>query len=278
MKPAKTGLVGLLMVCCIAFALEARDQSPAGLSVSTVEGGEQARFEQPAERLRIALRRAVSDQPKPVPDRIADRQQVARLIPSPVRVQKATSVGPQLILSATNMAYRTMERVSFTWHIEPFVAGVLYYISFGDGYGGWVSETDADHGYRQSGSYRVLLRARVGGTDIQSNEILVTVQEVVRPLLYRWLAAILGAVGAVLVISYVFVSARKKEGESTARADTRFTAALVRPHKDTGVCRLEFSTRAAVASDVRFQPVVDMGVQLMEQRITATERKEKKRG
>ncbi len=277
MKLAKTGLAGLLMACCVAFTLEARDQSPAGPSVSIVERGEQ-RFEQPAERLGITLRRAASDQPKPAPDRIADRQQVTRLTPSSVRIQKATSVSPQLLLRATNMAYRTMERVSFAWHIEPFVAGVLYYISFGDGYGGWVSETEAEHGYRQSGAYRVLLRARVGGRDIQSNEILVTVQEVVRPLLYRWLAAILGVVGAVLVTSYVFVSARSKEGGTTAKADTRSTAVLVRPHKDTGVCRLEFSTRAAVASDVRFHPVVDTGVQLMEQRITATERKEKKRG
>jgi hypothetical protein len=276
MKAAKRGLAGLLLACCIAFAQDAACQSPSGFSTSATERVEQGLSGQSTESLRIGLRKAALDQSTLVSDHSAERQRLTRVTVSSATVGAASLISPRLLLRTDNIAYRTMERVGFTWHIEPFVAGVLYYINFGDGYGGWVTGTEAEHGYRQSGAYRVLLRARVGRRDIESNEILVTVQEVVRPWLYRWLAAILGMAGAVLVLSYAFVSTRKREGGTRKRENTSASPLVVLAHKDAGTHRLEFSTRTSVVPEVRFQPVVDMGIQLIGQRISASERKDAK--
>ena len=165
-------------------------------------------------------------------------------------------------------------RVRFTWRIEPPVAGVLYHVDFGDGDGGWTSEAGAEHPYKDSGVYRALLRARIGGKDIQSNEVVVTVREAVRSWLYMPLAIGLGAAGSVALVWWIIARARKRKRGGAAKAGSIGTPMAVRVHKDLGTFQVEFSLPFPSGNaDVRVKPVPDSGEQAIEQGIVIHKRR-----
>ncbi len=196
----------------------------------------------------------------------------------PVNINVTPRITHRLLLHANTTNPGSMEQVRFTWNVEPYVSGVLYHIDFGDGNSGWISEAQAEHRYRASGEYRVLLKARIGETDIQSNELVVTVREVVRPWLYLSLAIALGTVGASALAWHIIARARKRKTRKTPKAESVDTIVDVRPHVDPGTQQLEFSTPVGTGSDVRFQPVPDIGEQVMERGISAPKRKEASHG
>ena len=168
----------------------------------------------------------------------------------------------------------------FTWRVEPPVEGVLYHVDFGDNYGGWVSEVSAEHAYRNPGAYRVLLKARIGGRDAQSNEIVVTVKEAVPGWLPIGLAATLAAVGAAVLAWLIIARVRNKKQRKAVKAGPGpvGTTVVVRSHKDLGTRSLEFSTQVSPGLEVRLQPAPDSGKQIMEHGVTIRRRKEDNHG
>lgn len=199
----------------------------------------------------------------------------------PIRIVVTPGVSHRLSLEADNTNPRISERVRFTWRIEPPVAGVLYHVDFGDSYSGWVSEAGTEHAYRNTGEYRGVLRARVGGRDIQSNEIAITVRGAAWNRLYTLclsLAIALGAAGVVVLVWRVGAKARSKKGAKSVEAGSVASNVVVQSYKDPGAHRLEFSAPAAEDSDVRIQPVPDMGEQVMGQGMIMHKRREANHG
>jgi len=194
----------------------------------------------------------------------------------PIRIVVTPGVSHRLFLEADNANTKISERVRFKWRIEPPVAGALYHVDFGDSYSGWVSEAGTEHAYRNTGEYRGVLRARVGGRDIQSNEITITVRGAAWNRLYTLcisLAIALGAAGVVVLLWRVTARARSKKDAKSVEAGPVASNVVVQSYKDLGIHRLEFSAPAAEGSDVRIQPVPDIGEQVMGQGIVMHKRK-----
>lgn len=190
-----------------------------------------------------------------------------------VNITVVPGITHRLLLEANNTNPGTTESVRFTWRVEPPVAGVLYHVDFGDSYSGWVAEGWAEHAYRHRGEYRVLLRARIGARDVQSNEILVTVKEKVPAWLRIVLAAALGAAGAIVLVWRIVARVRNRRHGKAVKAGAVNAPIVVRPHKDFGTRGLEFSTPVSASFEVRFQPFPDSGKQVMEHGMISRKRK-----
>jgi PKD repeat protein len=197
-----------------------------------------------------------------------------------VNITVTPGITHRLVLEANTTNPGTKERVRFTWRVEPPAEGVLYLVDFGDSYGGWVSEVSAEHAYRDRGAYRVLLKARIGGKDVQSNEIVVTVKEVVPDWLLIVLVATLAAVGAALLAWLTIARVRNKKQRKVVKAGPGpvGTMVVVHAYKDSGIRSLEFSTPVSQGVEVRFQPAPDSGKQMMEHGVTIRRRKEDSHG
>jgi PKD repeat protein len=191
----------------------------------------------------------------------------------PVAITVVSGMTHRLLLDANNTNPGATEPVRFTWRVEPPATGVLYHVDFGDSYGGWVSEDWAEHAYRQSGEYRALLRARIGGRDVQSNEIVVTVKENVPAWLRIVFAGTAGAAGAIVLVWRIIARARNRKLGRAVKAGAVNAAIVVRPHKDLGTRSLEFSTPASGSFEVRLQPFPDSGKQVMQQGMITHKRK-----
>ncbi len=197
-----------------------------------------------------------------------------------VNITVTPAITHRLVLEANTTNPGTKEQVRFTWRVEPPAEGVLYHVDFGDSYGGWVSEVSAEHAYRDRGVYRVLLKARIGGRDVQSNEIVVTVKEAVPGWLLIVVAATLAAVGAAVLAWLIIARARNRKQRKAVKAGPGpvGTTVVVHSHKDLGIRSLEFSTPVSPGPEVRFQPASDSGKQMMEHGLTIRRRKEDNHG
>lgn len=196
----------------------------------------------------------------------------------PISINVTPRITHRLLLEADSTRPGTTEQMRFTWNVEPYVKGVLYHIDFGDSYSGWTSETHAEHRYQAGGEYRVLLKARIGETDIQSNELVVTVREVVRPWLYLSLAIALGAAGASALVWHIIARAGNRKSGKGLKAEAINMIVDARPRLDPGTQQLEFSTLVGASPDVRFRPIPDIGEQSMEHGFSTRKRKEDTHG
>jgi hypothetical protein len=196
----------------------------------------------------------------------------------PVNITAVAPITHRLLLEANRTSPETTEPVRFTWRVEPPVAGVLYHIDFGDSYSGWVSEGWAEHVYRQRGEYRVLLRARIGGRDVQSNEILVTVKDNFPVWLRMVLAAAAGTGGVTVLLWRIVARARNRKRGKEMKAGAVDPIIVVRPHTDFGARGFEFSAPVSAGLEVRLQPLPDSGKQVMEQGMITRRRKEDNHG
>ncbi len=175
-----------------------------------------------------------------------------------------------LFLEADTRDPQVNGRVRFTWRIEPPLEGVLYLVEFGDSESAWVSQGAAEHAYTRPGEYRVLIRAKIGGKEIRSNDVLVIAHEAEQSFIYILIAIALGVAGATVAVWGIVARTKRRKRVATDLDGTAGTASVhasvvVRPHPDPGLQEVEFASPGPKEFEVRLQPVHDRGTQVMDQ-------------
>ena len=183
----------------------------------------------------------------------------------PVRITVAPRAEHRLLLEADTRTPEVNGRVRFTWHIEPTLEGLLYLVEFGDSESAWVSQTVAEHAYARPGEYRALIRARIGGGEVQSNDVIVAVRAADQGPLYLLVAIVLAAAGAMLGGWRVIVRFRRRKNAPADDGVSTETSVVVRAHQDPGTQEVEATAPDSEGSEVRLLPVPDRGEQAMEQ-------------
>jgi hypothetical protein len=183
----------------------------------------------------------------------------------PVRITVAPRVEHRLLLEADTRAPEVGGRVRFTWRVEPPLEGVLYLVEFGDSESTWVSQPVAEHAYVRPGEYRVLIRARIGGGEVQSNDVIVAVRAADQGPLYVLIAVVLAAAGAMVGAWRMIVRFTRRKSACADDGASTETSVVVRPHRDPGTQEVEPAAPDSERSEVRLLPVPDRGKQAMEQ-------------
>jgi len=171
----------------------------------------------------------------------------------------------RLLLEADTRTPQAGGRVRFTWHVEPALEGLLYLVEFGDSESAWVSHTVAEHTYARPGEYRVLIRARIGGGEVQSNDVTVAVRAADQGPFYLLIAVALAAAGAIVGAWCIIVRFRRRKNAPADDEVSTETSVVVKPHQDPGTQEVEFAAPDSEGSEVRLLPVPDRGEQAMEQ-------------
>ena len=171
----------------------------------------------------------------------------------------------RLLLEADTRTPQAGGRVRFTWHVEPALEGLLYLVEFGDSESAWVSHTVAEHTYARPGEYRVLIRARIGGGEVQSNDVTVAVRAADQGPFYLLIAVALAAAGAIVGAWCIIVRFRRRKNAPADDEVSTETSVVVKPHQDLGTQEVEFAAPDSEGSEVRLLPVPDRGEQAMEQ-------------
>jgi hypothetical protein len=183
----------------------------------------------------------------------------------PVRITVAPRVEHRLLLEVDTRAPEVGGRVRFTWRVEPPLEGVLYLVEFGDSESTWVSQPVAEHAYVRPGEYRVLIRARIGGGEVQSNDVIVAVRAADQGPLYVLIAVVLAAAGAMVGAWRMIVRFTRRKSACADDGASTETSVVVRPHRDPGTQEVEPAAPDSEGSEVRLLPVPDRGKQAMEQ-------------
>jgi hypothetical protein len=183
----------------------------------------------------------------------------------PVRITVAPRAEHRLLLEADTRTPQVGGRVRFTWRVEPPLEGVLYLVEFGDSESAWVSQPLAEHAYARPGEHRVLIRARIGGGEVQSNDVIVAVRTADQGPPYVFIAAVLAAAGAMVGVWRIIVRFRRRKSTRADDGAPTETSVVVRPHHDPGTQEVEPSAPDSESSEVRLLPVPDRGEQAMEQ-------------
>jgi hypothetical protein len=170
----------------------------------------------------------------------------------------------RLLLEATMRSPEVGDRVRFMWRVEPPLEGLLYLVDFGDGESVWAPQAATEHAYKQPGEYRALVRAKIGGGEIRSNDLMVAVRAADRGALYLFVSAALAALVVMVGIWRVASGLRRGKAARTNESSPA-SGVVVTPHGDPGTQVVLAGVRDTEGPEVRLQPVIDKGRQVMEQ-------------
>ena len=188
---------------------------------------------------------------------------VAESKPAPVTVSPRPE--HRLLLEATTRNPEVGDRVRFMWRVEPPLEGVLYLVDFGDGESVWVPQAATEHAYARPGEYRILVRAKIGGGEIRSNDFVVTVRAADQGPLYLLITLASGAALALVVAWRVIVRLRRRKKAGRANETSPMSSVVVKPHGDPGTQVVVSEVQDAAGPEIRLNPVIDKGQQVMEQ-------------
>ena len=170
----------------------------------------------------------------------------------------------RLLLEATTRSPEVGSRVRFMWRAEPPLEGLLYLVDFGDGESVWAPQAATEHAYAQPGEYRALVRARIGGGEVRSNDLVVAVRAADQGPLYLFISAALAAVVVMVGAWRVAARLRRRKAERATEASPT-SSVVVTPHSDPGTQVVVSGEQGTEGPEIRLNPVVDKGRQVMEQ-------------
>ena len=188
---------------------------------------------------------------------------VAESKPAPVTVSPQPE--HRLLLEATTRNPEVGDRVRLMWRVEPPLEGVLYLVDFGDGESVWVPQAATEHAYARPGEYRILVRARIGGGEIRSNDLVVAVRAADQGPFYLLITLASGAALALVVAWRVIVRLRRRKRARRANETSPMSSVVVKPHGDPGTQVVVSEVQDAAGPEIRLNPVIDKGQQVMEQ-------------
>lgn len=187
---------------------------------------------------------------------------VAESRPVPVTVSPRPE--HRLLLEATTRNPEVGGRVRFMWRVEPPLEGLLYLVDFGDGESVWVPQAATEHAFKQPGEYRILVRTKIGGGELRSNDLVVAVSAADHGPLYLLICGVLAALVVLVGVWRVVARFRRRTAERTNQTSPT-SSVTVLPHGDPGVQLVLSGGQDAGGPEIRLKPAVDKGKQVMEQ-------------